>query len=72
MKNNLTSVKLTAIIKKIKKLFNIFSCLCNCINAIFYDEHKSFDKSPKVHFEQSYQGQKILLLALYQNENILF
>jgi len=51
MKNNLTSVKLIAIIKKIKKLFN---------------------KSPKVHFEQSYQGQKILLLALYQNENILF
>ena len=60
------------IMEMIKKLCNIFSCLCNCINAIFYDEHKSFDKSPKVHFEQSYQGQKILLLALYQNENILF
>ena len=28
---------------------------------------KVFGKSSKVHFEQSYQGQKILLLALYQN-----
>ena len=66
MKNNLTSIKLTAIIEKIKNYAIYLVAYVIVSTQSFMMCIKVFGKSPKVHFEQSYQGQKILLLALYQ------
>ena len=66
MKNNLTSIKLTAIIEKIKNYAIYLVAYVIVSTQSFMMRIKVFGKSPKVHFEQSYQGQKILLLALYQ------
>jgi hypothetical protein len=57
---------LTAITEKIK--FYAMNLVAYAIVSAqsFIMRIKVFGKSPKVHFEQSYQGQKILLLALYQ------
>jgi hypothetical protein len=67
MKNNLTSIKLTPIIKKILTSSIMYLVAYAIVSAqSFMMRIKVFGKSPKVHFEQSYQGQKILLLALYQ------
>lgn len=66
-KNNKTTIKLTPIIQKI-----ITSSIMHLVAYVivsaqsFMMRIKVFGKSSKVHFEQSYQGQKILLLALHQ------
>jgi len=57
---------LTAITEKIK-LYAMYLVAYVIVSAqSFMMRIKVFGKSSKVHFEQSYQGQKILLLALYQ------
>jgi hypothetical protein len=57
---------LTAITEKIK-FYAMYLVAYAIVSAqSFMMRIKVFGKSSKVHFEQSYQGQKILLLALYQ------
>ena len=60
------SIKLTAIIEKIKNYAVYLGAYVIVSAQSFMMRIKVFGKSSKVHFEQSYQGQKILLLALYQ------
>ena len=66
MKNNQTSIVLTPIIKKIKNYAIYLVAYVIVSTQSFMMRLKVFGKSSKVHFEQSYQGQKILLLALYE------
>ena len=66
-KNNKTTIKLTPIIQKIITSSIMYLVAYIIVSAqSFMMRIKVLGKSSKVHFEQSYQGQKILLLALYQ------
>ena len=66
MKNNRTSIKPTHIIEKITSSIMYLVAYIIVSAQSFMMRIKVLGKSSKVHFEQSYQGQKILLLALYQ------
>ena len=66
MKNNRTSIKPTHIIEKITSSIMYLVAYIIVSAQSFMMRIKVLGKSSKVHFEQPYQAQKILLLALYQ------
>ena len=60
----------TNFINKLKKIINIIVAYLIISGKSFIMLLKFFGKSSKTHFEKPYQGQKILLLALYQTERL--
>jgi hypothetical protein len=57
-------------INNLKKIINVIVAYLIISKKSFMMRLKFFGKSSKIHFEKSYQGQKILLLALYEKERL--